>query len=177
MSQPVNVYSIGEVAQRLDDEVPIVFHRLGYKQSYKLIDTKLFIGYSIAIIAGISFILDKKFGHNNVIQYQRILVVAYFILSGAFWYFKKFIEKSIIYVGQKTTGNGTSIVTFKRDYKEAQPIYHTVFSLKNKGKDDTKNLDIDLEINKVFNENGYLQTELFYQWVKKQLENVDSKKE
>lgn len=98
MSKPVNVYSIGEVAQRLDDEVPIVFHRLGYKQSFKLIDTKLIIGYSIAVVAGISFVLDKKLGHNNVIQYQRLLVAAYFILSGVFWYFKKFIEKiNLIY--------------------------------------------------------------------------------
>lgn len=174
MSKPVNVYSIGEVAQRLDDEVPIVFHRLGYEQSFKLIDTRLFIGYSIAIVAGISFILDKKFGHNDVIQYQRILVIAYFVLSFIFWYFKKFVEGSTLYIGKNNKDNTTII--FKRDYKEAVPIYKTVFILKDK-QNQSKSSNIDLQINKVFNENGYLQTELFFQWVKKQVENMESKKD
>lgn len=175
MSKPVNVYSIKEVAQRLDDEVPIVFHRLGYKQSFKLIDTKLFLGYSIAVVAGISFILDKKFGHNNVIQYQRILVISYFVLSLLFWYFTKFIEKSTLYIGRKNNKDGTT-VTFKRDFKEAVPVYKTVFILKDK-QNQSKSLSVDLQINKVFNENGYLQTDLFFQWVKKQIENIDSKRD
>lgn len=174
MSKPVNVYSIGEVAQRLDDEVPLIFHRLGYEQSFKLIDTKLCIGYSIAAVAGISFILDKKFGHNNVIQYQRILVVTYFVLSFIFWYFKKFIERSTLYIGKNNKDNTTII--FKRDYKEAVPIYKTVFILQDKQKQ-SKSSSIDLQVNKVFNENGYLQTELFFQWVKKQIEDIASKKD
>lgn len=173
MSKPVNVYSIGEVAQRLDDEVPIMFYRLGYKQSFKLVDTKLIIGYSIAIIAGISFLLDKKFGHNNVLQYQYLLVSAYFILSGAFWYFKQFIEKSTLYTGSNKEKNTT--INFKRNIKEGEPLYHTTFSVNFKS-GETKSLDVVLEINKVFNENGYLQTELFFQWVKKQMENIESKR-
>lgn len=172
MSKPVNVYSISEIAQRLDDEMPLVFYRLGYKQSYKLIDTKLILGYSIAIIAGISFALDKKLGHNNVIGYQRALVVAYFILSGLFWYFKKFIEKSIIYTGS----NKQKTITFKRDFKEGKPIYHTVFTIAD-GKHDKKTLDVDLEVNKVFSEFGYLQTDLLFEWIKKQVENMESKKD
>ncbi|CAL9732046.1 signal peptidase complex subunit 2 [Monosporozyma unispora] len=174
MSKPVNVYSIGEVAQRLDDEVPIVFHRLGYKQSFKLIDTKLIIGYSIAVVAGISFVLDKKLGHNNVIQYQRLLVAAYFILSGVFWYFKKFIEKSILYTGTNKENNQT--INFKRDIKDGKPIYQTSFIIKSKD-GEVKSSEVNLEINKVFNENGYLQTDLFFQWVKKQIENIESKKD
>lgn len=174
MNKSVNVYSIGEVAQRLDDEVPIVFHRLGYEQSFKLIDTKLFIGYSIATVAGISFILDKKFGHNNVIQCQRILVIIYFVLSFIFWYFKKFVEASTLYIGKNSKENTT--IVFKREYKEAVPIYKTVFILKDQ-QNQSKSSSVDLQVNKVFNEKGYLQTELFFQWVKKQVENMESKKD
>ena len=173
MSKPVNVYSIGEVAQRLDEEVPTVFYRLGYKQTFKLVDTKLIIGYSIAVIAAISFLLDKKFGHNNVIQYQYLLVALYFILSGAFWYFKKFIERSILYTGSNKEKN--TIINFKRKSVEGEPIYQSNFNVKFES-GEAKTLDVALEINKVFNENGYLQTDLFFQWVKKQMENIESKR-
>ncbi|CCK70641.1 signal peptidase complex subunit SPC2 KNAG_0E03870 [Huiozyma naganishii CBS 8797] len=170
MSSPVNVYSISEVSQRLDEEIPVVFGRLGYKQSFKLIDLKLLIGYSIAIVAAASFLLDKKLGHNNVIGYQKLLVGCYAVLSLIFWYFKKFVEKSTIYTG--TNSNDQSVINVRTLFKEAQPLYKVVLL-----GDDGARLEVDLQINKVFNEAGYLQTDLFFNWCKNQLTILKEKKD
>lgn len=169
MNTAVNPYSISEVSQRLDDEIPKVFTRLGYKQSFKLIDLKLLVGYSIAIIAAASFLLDKKYGHVNVRGYQTILFIAYLVLSSIFWYFKKFIESDIIYSGTKKD----ELIHFKSTYKEGYPIYHVAIIKKINSIE--KSYQIDLNIEKMFNEFGYLQSETFYNWVKEQLENFNSK--
>lgn len=171
MNAPVNPYSISEVAQRLDDEVPSVFQRLGYKQSFKLIDSKLLIGYSIAIVAAISFLLDKQYGHVNVRGYQTVLFISYLALSSIFWYFKKYVEANIIYSGTKKN----ELVHFKSIFKEGYPIYQVVITKKIDNIE--KDLKIDLNIEKMFNEFGYLQSETFYNWVKEQLETFDSKKD
>ncbi|CCF59832.1 hypothetical protein KAFR_0I00510 [Kazachstania africana CBS 2517] len=169
MSKPINVYSISEVALSLDESLPDIFGRLDYKQTFRLIDQKLIIGYSIAIVAATSFILDKKFGHNEVIPYQTALVSFYFILSIIFWYFKKYVEKSTVYEGTNTkTGEKISV---KTSYVEAEPFYNFVLS-NSKG----KSLNVKLEINKVFNEPGFLQTNLFYEWINTQLQTLDAKK-
>lgn len=165
--KPVNVKAISECAQAIDDYVPESFNRLGYTQNFSLIDTKLTIGYSIAIVAAASFLLDKKLGHNNVIGYQQCLVAAYAILSTIFWYFKKFTEDNTIYQGKNKDGETISL---KRVYKEGYPTYTATF------KNHADQITIDLEVEKMFDNTGYLQTDLLHRWIKDQLEILKSKK-
>ncbi|CCD24785.1 signal peptidase complex subunit SPC2 NDAI_0D04720 [Naumovozyma dairenensis CBS 421] len=172
MSKPVNVYSTPEVAKVLDEALPSVLETLNYKESFKLIDIKLIIGYSIAAVAGTSFLLDKKLGHKNVIAYQEILVACYFFLSALLWYFKKYIEKSVTYTGQHSQ-NGSKIA-ISTSYEEAEPKYYVTFV-----KNDTKDEEFKrvLETTKVFNEAGYLQTKLLHDWFQEQLDTIEIKKD
>lgn len=71
MSKPINVYSIPELRQTLDEALPATFARLKYKQSFQLIDAKLVLGYSMAAIAAGSFLLDKKFKYSEVVGCKR----------------------------------------------------------------------------------------------------------
>lgn len=167
MSKPVNVYSISEVSQTINESLPDVMKRLGYEETFELVDQKLLIGYSTAIVAAISFIIDKKFVHDNIVKYQQILVGTYFVLSVIFWFFKKYVEKSIVYSGK----NGTEIIKLKTEFEENKPIYNMTL-IDNK----KKTLTSSLEINKVFNSEGYLQTDLLLEWVKQQLTTLSNKK-
>lgn len=87
---------------------------------------------------------------------------------------RNLLKKSILYTGTNKENNQT--INFKRDIKDGKPIYQTSFIIKSKD-GEVKSSEVNLEINKVFNENGYLQTDLFFQWVKKQIENIESKKD
>ncbi|GMM53761.1 signal peptidase complex subunit [Maudiozyma humilis] len=170
MSKPVNVYSISQVSQVLNESLPGVLARLGYTETFELVDQKLLIGYSIALVAAVSFFIDKRFVHDDIVHYQQVLVGAYFVLSVIFWYFKKYVEKSVVYSGKTKNGNAT--IKISTAYEEGKPQYSVMFTDKDK-----KRVESKLEINTVFSAEGYLQTDLFLEWVKQQLATLDNKKQ
>ncbi|QLQ79919.1 hypothetical protein HG537_0C05680 [Torulaspora globosa] len=165
----INVYCIGELQQTLDEALPGTFERLGYRQSFRLVDTRLAIGYSIAGVAALSFVLDKKFQFSQVLGYQQLLVTAYAVLSLVLWYFTKYVEKGVTYEGLKS--NGEKIVV-KTRFEKNEPVYLVKFA-----KEGTSELETRLAANQVFNEAGYLQTDLLFEWLKAQLETFGSKKQ
>ncbi|GAV52594.1 hypothetical protein ZYGR_0AG05850 [Zygosaccharomyces rouxii] len=168
MSKPINVYSIPELRQTLDETLPGIFARHEFKQSFRLIDIKLVIGYGIAVVAAASFLLDKKFEFDEVLTYQKILVGSYMILSTVYWYFTKFVQKGITYEGVNKKGTSIAVKTF---FENNEPLYHITFMTQ--GDYDLKTA---LPVNKVFNEHGYLQTDLLYQWIGEQLTTLETKK-
>lgn len=168
MSKPINVYSIPELRQTLDEALPGIFMRHEFNQSFRLIDTKLVIGYGIAVVAAASFLLDKKFEFEQVLVYQKILVGSYMVFSTLYWYFTKFVQKGITYEG--IDKKGTSIAV-KTSFENNEPLYQVTFVTQ-----DAFELKTALPVNKVFNEYGYLQTDLLYQWIGQQLVVLNTKK-
>ncbi|CAI5021572.1 ANL_collapsed_G0040530.mRNA.1.CDS.1 [Saccharomyces cerevisiae] len=173
-AKPLNVYSIPELNQALDEALPSVFARLNYERSYALLDAKLYIGYSIAVVAGLSFFLDKKFERDQIVTYQKLLVGAYFVLSLLFWYFSRFIEKGTVYVG-KRRGTKEEIYV-KTKFEKNEPLYLVELVQKKKGENSKKELKAKLEVNKVFNESGYLQNDAYFKWFSEQHNVLDTKK-
>ncbi|CAI4655829.1 APG_G0040300.mRNA.1.CDS.1 [Saccharomyces cerevisiae] len=173
-AKPINVYSIPELNQALDEALPSVFARLNYERSYALLDAKLYIGYSIAVVAGLSFFLDKKFERDQIVTYQKLLVGAYFVLSLLFWYFSRFIEKGTVYVG-KRRGTKEEIYV-KTKFEKNEPLYLVELVQKKKGENSKKELKAKLEVNKVFNESGYLQNDVYFKWFSEQHNVLDTKK-
>ncbi|AJS96724.1 Spc2p [Saccharomyces cerevisiae YJM1463] len=173
-AKPINVYSIPELNQALDEALPSVFARLNYERSYALLDAKLYIGYSIAVVAGLSFFLDKKFERDQIVTYQKLLVGAYFVLSLLFWYFSRFIEKGTVYVG-KRRGTKEEIYV-KTKFEKNELLYLVELVQKKKGENSKKELKAKLEVNKVFNESGYLQNDVYFKWFSEQHNVLDTKK-
>ena len=173
-AKPINVYSIPELTQALDEALPSVFARLNYERSYALLDTKLYLGYSIAVVAGLSFFLDKKFERAQIVMYQKLLVGAYFVLSLMFWYFSRFIEKGTVYVGKKRGTNEE--IHVKTKFENNEPLYLVELVQKKKGNDSKKELKAKLEVNKVFNESGYLQNDAYFKWFSEQYNVLNKKK-
>lgn len=148
--------------------LPAVFSRLGYTQSFALVDTKLIIGYSIVAVAAISFLIDKKIAWDDSILYQKILVGLYFVFCAVFWYFNKFIEKGTTYQGVKKSDH----ITVKTKFQPYTPVFKATFA-DNHG----NSLTTELSSTKVFNEEGYLQFDLLYKWFQDQVEILQTKKQ
>ncbi|SCU90394.1 LAME_0E08350g1_1 [Lachancea meyersii CBS 8951] len=167
MSKPINVYSTPELRQTLDEALPATFQRLGFKQSFQLIDTKLILGYSIAVVAGISFLLDKKLKYDESLTYQKLLVAAYALLSGVFWCFCKYVEKGVKYSG--SSKDRTIVVKTKMEKYSVD--YHVTVQ------DEDRSVEVILPANTVFNEAGYLQSDRLFEWFEQQLDSLAKKAE
>ncbi|CEP61650.1 signal peptidase complex subunit SPC2 LALA0_S03e07690g [Lachancea lanzarotensis] len=166
MSKPINVYSTPDLRQTLDEALPSTFQRLGFTQSFGLIDTKLILGYSIAVVAGISFLLDKKFKFEESLVYQKLLVASYAILSGAFWWFCKYVEKGAKYSG--TAKDRKISVKTKMDKYD---FNYQVLVRDNHG----RSVENVLPANTVFTEAGYLQADKLFNWFEQQLDSLAKK--
>ncbi|AET40883.1 signal peptidase complex subunit SPC2 Ecym_7026 [Eremothecium cymbalariae DBVPG len=167
MSQPINVYSIPDLTVATDEALPGVFARLGYTQNYRLIDTKLIIGYLISFIAAISFLLDRKVKWHDALFYQKVLVASYLMLSVAFWFVVEYMENGIKYQGIK---DGCQL-TVKTKYEKFNPICKVVL-IEESG---TK-LEVELPATKVFSESGALQFNLLLKWFEDQIRVLGDKK-
>ena len=168
MSKPINVYSIPELRQTLDEALAPTFKRLDVEEIHGLTDCKLAIGYSIALVAAGSFLIDKKLDHNDTLLYQKILFGAYLVLSLMFWYVTKYVQKNTVFEG-KTKSN--DIITVKTKLENNVPIYKMTLSV-----NDTE-VKTELPVNEVFNKAGYLQSNLFYEWLGEQFNILTTKKE
>lgn len=171
MVKPINVYSVPELRQALDEALAPTLQRLDYEEVHTLTDLKLALGYSMGIIATGSFLMDKKLSWDESLFYQKILLVVYCIISVIFWYFTKFMVKGVTYMGKNKKTNTT--LKLKTSFKSnTEPIYNVTFETS-----DNKKSTVQLDVTKVFSEQGYLQSNLFLDWLKEQLNNITSKKD
>lgn len=84
-----------------DDAIPNYLNSLKFRQSHKLTDVRLALGYTAVIIAGALFYFDYKFGWDASKPFTAPAVVAYFLLNSAFMYWMYFVEKGLVYSGEK----------------------------------------------------------------------------
>ncbi|CDO93505.1 unnamed protein product [Kluyveromyces dobzhanskii CBS 2104] len=167
MSKPINVYSVPDARKTLDEAIPEIFSRLGYSQKFKLIDTKLVLGYSLIVFAAASFFIDKKIPWEQSKKYQQILVILYAIVCGVQLWFSKFVEKGTVYQGVKKSDK----ISVGAKYKKYSPEFQFIIS---NGK--SRKVELDTTYTKFFSEEGYLQSEILFSWFKEQLQTLESKK-
>lgn len=167
MSKPINVYAVPEIRKVLEEEIPSIFSKLGYKQSFTLIDSKLALGYSIIGVAAISFLIDKKMDWANSVEYQKALVGGYMVLCVVYWYFCKFIERGITYEGTNKSGK----IQIKTKFEKYNP------SIKVSIYKEHKSINTELAATSIFTEAGYLQRDLLFEWFKKEVKTFEQKKQ
>lgn len=162
MSKKINVYSSTEVATALDESLPSVFARLGYKEDHTYLDIKLVFGYTMSLLAVGSFLLDKKLNYKESFNYQVILTLAYFTLSLGLYLYNKFVV-SVTYAGVSKEGNKK--IKVSTSIANADPNYKVVIETTEK----KHKLNTVLPINTVFTANGTLLNEVLVNWFKDQL--------
>ncbi|AGO12462.1 AaceriAER112Cp [[Ashbya] aceris (nom. inval.)] len=167
MSNAINVYSAPEVHTAIEESLPAVFSRLGYKQDFRLLDTRLLLGYLTAITAAISFVLDRKFKWGDVLIYQQVLVGLYVVLSAAFWVFSRYGERHAVYQGQR----GKERITVRLQ-SEPSSEYNLVTLEDGAG----GQLEARLAAPAIFSADGHLQFGKLHRWFEEQLGLLVQKK-
>ena len=64
----------------------------------------------------------------------------------------------------------------KTKFEKNEPLYLVELVQKKKGENSKKELKAKLEVNKVFNESGYLQNDAYFKWFSEQHNVLDTKK-
>lgn len=117
---PANIYSLSDLKNTSDDVIPIAMEKLGYRQSNRLVDVRLVLGYLGVIAAAIAGLLDYKLGFEKAKVYTLIGVTVYFICYGGMNYWQYFVERGTVYTGVK----GASSIVLKTKTEQTAPQYN-----------------------------------------------------
>ncbi|KAK0654386.1 Signal peptidase complex subunit SPC2 [Lasiodiplodia hormozganensis] len=164
--QKIAVYSIPDLKNTTDDALPNYLNSLKFRQSHGLTDVRLALGYTAVIIAGALFYFDFKFGWDATKAYTGPAVVAYFVLNSAFMYWMYFVEKGMVYSGEK---DGVKLEIASRVEKSI-PIYHLTVRFASGDKKNAKKtlwqeIHISAPFTRWFTSDGYFATKPFQQFI------------
>ncbi|KAK6201539.1 signal peptidase complex subunit 2 [Scheffersomyces amazonensis] len=155
-----NLDSVTDLRQTTDDNLPAALTELGYDQSFKLIDTKLALGSVTVVIAGLLFLVDKKYEFNESYNITVISILLYAIFSGILLYLNR-VYKDVKYIGYNSKGEKITIAGWTKKF---DPIYYTKITL-----NDKTTIESQLEFKKFFDTLGYFNREAFVTVLKGQI--------
>ncbi|OJD29264.1 microsomal signal peptidase 25 kda subunit [Diplodia corticola] len=164
--QKIAVYSVPDLKNTTDDALPNYLNSLKFRQSHRFTDVRLALGYTAVIIAGALFYFDYKFGWDATKAYTGPAVLAYFALNSAFMYWMYFVEKGMVYSGEK---DGMKLEIASRVEKN-MPIYHLTVRFASGDKKNAKNnlwqeIHLQAPFTNWFTTDGYFATKPFQQFI------------
>jgi hypothetical protein len=128
-----------------DDAIPNYLNSLKFRQSHRLTDVRLALGYSALALAAACFAWDYKLGFESTKHLTAAAVVVYTLLNGALTFWLFYVERGTVYVGTAPSGETLRISTAT---KKNVPTYHVTVEVqpKNGGKKEV------LKISRAFTE-------------------------
>ncbi len=149
----------------LDDQLPDIFSKRGYTQSFILGDIRMAIGFTASIIAALYGYYDYQNGFIAALPYCRFAVPAFFILNTILTFWMFYVEGNIKYQGINKNGSKITISTEAPKY---EPKYIVSIKIENKnGK--AKNIKGEIGMNGFFTPQGIVVKESFSEWIAKLL--------
>lgn len=137
---------------------------LGYKESHKLVDTRLALGYLSAALAAGTFYIEKHYTFKEGFNYTAILVALYFFVVGLTILHSKFVEKNIIYRGSNKEGQFLEI---RGKFNKNEPVYDLTITKKKDGK--VEEIQRGLEYTVIYDKFGNLHLKQLQDWFKETL--------
>ncbi|KAH3675164.1 hypothetical protein WICMUC_002820 [Wickerhamomyces mucosus] len=170
--QTANINSVVDLRTATDAKIGPSLTKLGFSQSFSLIDTRLGLGYLSAIIAALTFYIEKKFSFQDGFNYTFGLVILYFIVVFFQLLHSKYFEKNIIYKG---SNSNDKIVIIRGKIDKYIPQYDLKFDIKD-GKNNNKRKSFDkvLQFVEIFDKFGNLHEDKLIQWLKLSLEEKEN---
>jgi len=143
---------------------------LGYTQSFSLIDTKLALGYLTVVIAGLLYVVDKKFGFEKTYNVTVLSVILYFLISAILFYLSSTTKyKNVKYIGYDEKNQKILVATWTEKY---DPIYHLKIRFND---EESSSIVTSFEFMKVFDAFGYYKQDELTRMLKNELEKIDKK--
>lgn len=162
-----NLNSVNELRQTSDENLGFIFQQFGYTESFALIDLKLGLGLSTVIIAGLLFLVDKKYTWKESYTVTVISCTLYAIISGVL-YLINFLNKNVKYTGYDKKGNKLTVAT---QSNKLDPIYNiTIF-------ENGKQVTSALQFNKFFDVVGFLNRDALTKLIGEELNRLNKKEE
>ncbi|KAF1817606.1 hypothetical protein P152DRAFT_24646 [Eremomyces bilateralis CBS 781.70] len=165
MSSPgkIAVYNLSDLKNTTDDALPNYLNSLKFRQLHYLTDVRLALGYAAVIIGGALFYFDWTLGWDATKAYTLPAVIAYFLLNGAFSYWLWFVEKGVIYVGEK---QGTKLSISTRTEKH-DPTYHLTATITSTASPSTppRTLSLSVPFSRFYTSDGQFVAQPFQQWL------------
>jgi signal peptidase complex subunit 2 len=149
----------------------LVLSTLGFTESYKIVDTKLVLGYLTVATAAGAYFLDKKMKFVDSLPYLKLLLVLYAILSTLTWLHQRYVVKNTVYTGTKNK----QVVEIGGDVDKFIPEYKLTITVKSEGsKGVSKN--VGLPFTEVFDKFGNLHDGELAAWIKEQIKTNEKDK-
>ncbi|RCK59162.1 Signal peptidase complex subunit SPC2 [Candida viswanathii] len=162
-----NLNSVNDLRQTTDENLGFIFQQFGYTESFALIDLKLGLGLSTVIIAGLLFLVDKKYTWKESYNVTVISCVVYAIISGAL-YLVNFFNKNVKYTGYDKKGNKLTVATSSN---KLDPIYNVTITA------DGRSVTSALQFNKFFDVVGFFNRDAFTKIIGDELNRLNKKTE
>ncbi|KMQ81568.1 signal peptidase complex, partial [Lasius niger] len=102
--KPLVNHAGADLKNTSDDAIPNYLNSLKFKQSHRLVNVRLALGYSAFALAAACFLWDYKFGFESTKEYTALAVGVYMMLSAALTYWISDVEKGAVYQGTAPSG-------------------------------------------------------------------------
>ncbi|TPX08784.1 uncharacterized protein E0L32_009724 [Thyridium curvatum] len=120
-SEKIAVYNLADLKNTSDDAIPNYLNSLGLRQSHRLTDVRLALGYAAFAVAAACFLWDYKLGFESTKHYTAAAVAVYTLLNGALTLWIWHVERGVVYVGTTPAGE---TVTVASSTKKNVPVYN-----------------------------------------------------
>ncbi|KAL1839836.1 hypothetical protein VTJ49DRAFT_1067 [Mycothermus thermophilus] len=148
--EKISVYNLADLKNTSDDAIPNYLNSLRFRQSHRLTDVRLTLGFSALALAAATFAWDCKFGFDSTKHLTAVAVALYTLLNGALALWISRVERGTVYVGTSPSGDEVRIST---SVEKNVPVYHVTIEVTSKGgKKET--IKIDRSLAEWFDETG-----------------------
>lgn len=120
----LNLYSGRKQKQHIDETLEELLESHGYAQSYTAEFVRLGLGFAGVALAAYAVYIEHKMPFASRRALVAQLCAIYFVLQGAVYLWKRFVEKNALYIGTK---DGETVYLQTRNPRNS-PKYELVFS-------------------------------------------------
>ncbi|QUC22361.1 uncharacterized protein UV8b_06602 [Ustilaginoidea virens] len=120
-TEKISLYNLADLKNTSDDALPNYLNSLRFKQSHRLMDVRLALGYGAFAIAAACFGWDYKFGWDSTKYYTAAAVALYALVNGFLTFWMLRVERGTVYQGAAPTGEK---VTVRSRTKKNDPTYY-----------------------------------------------------
>ncbi|KJZ73054.1 hypothetical protein HIM_07626 [Hirsutella minnesotensis 3608] len=129
-SDKISLYNLADLKNTSDDAIPNYLNSLKFRQSHRLLDVRLALGYSAFVLSAACFLWDYQYGFESTKWYTAVAVGLYTMLNGALTFWVSQVEKGAVYQGTAPSGEKLTIST---STKKNDPTYRLKASIEAKG--------------------------------------------
>ncbi|KAL2263371.1 hypothetical protein VTK26DRAFT_7010 [Humicola hyalothermophila] len=121
--EKISVYNLADLKNTSDDAIPNYLNSLNFRQSHRLTDVRLALGYSAFALAAACFLWDYQFGFDATKHLTAAAVAVYAVLNSALTYWMVYVERGAVYEGAAPGADGPTLRISSSTHKNV-PTYH-----------------------------------------------------